>query len=68
MSSRIFMAGALAVVAAAAGMKLNGLEAFNLETKKVLWIDRQRAPQTTGALATAGGAAESGQAWTKDTL
>ncbi|MGD0956951.1 MAG: PQQ-binding-like beta-propeller repeat protein [Candidatus Acidiferrales bacterium] len=31
------------------------LEAFNLETKKVAWIDRQRAPQSTGVLATAGG-------------
>jgi alcohol dehydrogenase (cytochrome c) len=31
------------------------VEAFNLETKKVLWIDRQRAPQSTGVLATAGG-------------
>jgi alcohol dehydrogenase (cytochrome c) len=35
--------------------KFGRLEAFNLETKKVLWIDRQRAPQTTGVLATAGG-------------
>ena len=31
------------------------LEAFNLETKKVLWTERQRAPETTCALATAGG-------------
>jgi alcohol dehydrogenase (cytochrome c) len=31
------------------------VEALNIETKKVLWIDRQRAPQTTCALATAGG-------------
>jgi alcohol dehydrogenase (cytochrome c) len=31
------------------------IEAFNLETKKVVWIDRQRAPQTTGVLATGGG-------------
>lgn len=31
------------------------IEAFNLETKKVLWTDRQRAPHTTCALATAGG-------------
>jgi alcohol dehydrogenase (cytochrome c) len=30
-------------------------EAINLETRKVVWTDRQRAPQTTGALATAGG-------------
>jgi alcohol dehydrogenase (cytochrome c) len=31
------------------------VEALNLETKKVLWVDRQRAPQSTGTLATAGG-------------
>jgi alcohol dehydrogenase (cytochrome c) len=31
------------------------VEALNLETKKVVWIDRQRAPQSTGVLATAGG-------------
>jgi alcohol dehydrogenase (cytochrome c) len=31
------------------------VEALNLETKKVLWIDRQRAPQMTCTLATAGG-------------
>jgi PQQ-dependent dehydrogenase (methanol/ethanol family) len=31
------------------------VEALNLETKNVVWIDRQRAPQTTGVLATAGG-------------
>lgn len=31
------------------------VEALNLETKKVLWTDRQRAPQSTGVLATAGG-------------
>ena len=35
--------------------KLGRLEAFNLQTRQVLWIDRQRAPQTTGVLATAGG-------------
>jgi alcohol dehydrogenase (cytochrome c) len=35
--------------------KFGRLEAFNLLTKKVLWIDRQRAPQSTGVLATAGG-------------
>jgi alcohol dehydrogenase (cytochrome c) len=35
--------------------KFGRLEAFNLETKKVLWVDRQRAPQSTGVLATAGG-------------
>ena len=31
------------------------LEAFNLETKKSVWVTRQRAPQSTGVLATAGG-------------
>jgi alcohol dehydrogenase (cytochrome c) len=31
------------------------LEAINLETKQVVWITRQHAPQTTGVLATAGG-------------
>jgi PQQ-dependent dehydrogenase (methanol/ethanol family) len=31
------------------------VEAFNLETKKPVWIDRQRAPQSTCVLATAGG-------------
>ena len=31
------------------------LEAINLETKETLWIERQRAPMTTGTLATAGG-------------
>ena len=35
--------------------KVGRLEAFNLETKKVLWTDRQRAPQTTCTLDTAGG-------------
>jgi alcohol dehydrogenase (cytochrome c) len=35
--------------------KYGRFEAINLETRKVLWTDRQRAPQTTGALATAGG-------------
>ncbi|HXQ25184.1 MAG TPA: PQQ-binding-like beta-propeller repeat protein [Candidatus Acidoferrales bacterium] len=35
--------------------KYGRVEAFNLETKKVVWIDRQRAPQSTGVLATAGG-------------
>jgi alcohol dehydrogenase (cytochrome c) len=29
--------------------------AVNLETRKVVWTSRQRAPQTSGALATAGG-------------
>jgi alcohol dehydrogenase (cytochrome c) len=40
--------------------KIGRVEAFNLETKKVLWIDRQRAPQTTGILDTAGGVAFAG--------
>jgi alcohol dehydrogenase (cytochrome c) len=31
------------------------LEVVNVETKETLWIDRQRAPITTGTLATAGG-------------
>ncbi len=35
--------------------KFGRVEALNLETKKVLWIDRQRAPQSTGVLDTAGG-------------
>jgi alcohol dehydrogenase (cytochrome c) len=35
--------------------KYGRIEALNLETKKVLWTDRQRAPVTTCALATAGG-------------
>jgi len=35
--------------------KYGRFEAINLETRKVVWTDRQRAPQTTGALATAGG-------------
>jgi alcohol dehydrogenase (cytochrome c) len=40
--------------------KYGRLEAINLATKKVLWTERQRAPQTTGALATAGGVVFSG--------
>ncbi|MGH9717439.1 MAG: PQQ-binding-like beta-propeller repeat protein [Candidatus Acidiferrales bacterium] len=35
--------------------KYGRVEAFNLETKKPVWIDRQRAPQSTCILATAGG-------------
>ena len=31
------------------------LEAVNLETGETMWITRQRAPQTTGTLVTAGG-------------
>lgn len=35
--------------------KYGRIEALNLETKKPVWIDRQRAPQSTCLLATAGG-------------
>jgi alcohol dehydrogenase (cytochrome c) len=35
--------------------KVGRLEAVNLEAKKVIWIERGRAPRTTGVLATAGG-------------
>ena len=35
--------------------KYGRLQAINLQTRKVGWIQRQRAPQTSGALATAGG-------------
>jgi alcohol dehydrogenase (cytochrome c) len=35
--------------------KYGRLEAINLETRKVVWVHRQRAPETTGTLATAGG-------------
>jgi alcohol dehydrogenase (cytochrome c) len=31
------------------------IQAINLETRQTAWIDRQRAPMTTGTLATAGG-------------
>jgi alcohol dehydrogenase (cytochrome c) len=31
------------------------LQAVNLETKKTVWVNRQRAPLTTGTLNTAGG-------------
>jgi alcohol dehydrogenase (cytochrome c) len=31
------------------------IQAINLETRKSVWTDRQRAPTTTGTLATAGG-------------
>ncbi|HEY3824379.1 MAG TPA: PQQ-binding-like beta-propeller repeat protein [Bryobacteraceae bacterium] len=40
--------------------KFGRLEAINLATRKVLWTDRQRAPTTAGALATAGGVVFSG--------
>jgi alcohol dehydrogenase (cytochrome c) len=35
--------------------KYGRLEAINLETRKVVWTARQRAPTTAGVLATAGG-------------
>jgi len=35
--------------------KYGRLEAINLATKKVVWTDRQRAPVSSGVLATAGG-------------
>lgn len=35
--------------------KYGRLEAINLETRKVMWVHRQRAPETAGTLATAGG-------------
>jgi alcohol dehydrogenase (cytochrome c) len=40
--------------------KYGRLEAINLATREVAWTNRQRAPQTTGALATAGGVVFSG--------
>ncbi len=40
--------------------KYGRLEAINLATREVAWTERQRAPQTTGALATAGGIVFSG--------
>src|SRR5215813_7629107 len=35
--------------------KYGRLEAINIHTRQIAWIARQRAPQTTGVLATAGG-------------
>jgi alcohol dehydrogenase (cytochrome c) len=35
--------------------KYGRLEAINIDTRQVAWVARQRAPQTTGVLATAGG-------------
>jgi alcohol dehydrogenase (cytochrome c) len=35
--------------------KFGRVEAINLETRKVAWVHRQRAPETAGVLATAGG-------------
>jgi alcohol dehydrogenase (cytochrome c) len=40
--------------------KMGRIEAVNLETKKVVWIDRQRAPIASAMLATAGGLVFSG--------
>jgi len=40
--------------------KYGRMEAINLLTREVVWTERQRAPQTTGALATAGGIVFSG--------
>src|SRR5262249_50082828 len=40
--------------------KFGRLEAVNLLTREVVWTSRDRAPQTTGALATAGGVVFSG--------
>jgi alcohol dehydrogenase (cytochrome c) len=35
--------------------KYGRIQAINLQTRKVAWVQRQRAPQTSGVLATAGG-------------
>jgi alcohol dehydrogenase (cytochrome c) len=35
--------------------KYGRIQAINIETKRVAWVARQRAPQTSGVLATAGG-------------
>ena len=35
--------------------KYGRLEAVNLETRETVWVTRERAPRTTGTLATAGG-------------
>ncbi len=40
--------------------KFGRLQAINLESRKIVWTDRQRAPKTTGVLATAGGLVFSG--------
>ena len=40
--------------------KMGRIEAVNLETKKVVWMDRQRAPISGAMLATAGGLVFSG--------
>jgi len=40
--------------------KYGRLQAINLETRQTVWTERQRAPQSAGALATAGGVVFSG--------
>jgi len=40
--------------------KYGRLEAINMETRKPVWTERHRAPESTGALATAGGVVFSG--------
>jgi alcohol dehydrogenase (cytochrome c) len=40
--------------------KYGRLQAINLDTRQTVWIERQRAPQSAGALATAGGVVFSG--------
>src|SRR6185436_5003351 len=35
--------------------KYGRVQAISLDTRKTVWMERQRAPQSTGALATAGG-------------
>jgi alcohol dehydrogenase (cytochrome c) len=40
--------------------KFGRVEAINLETRKPVWIERHRAPESTGVLATAGGVVFSG--------
>lgn len=40
--------------------KFGRVQALNLETRKIVWADRRRAPQTSGVLATAGGVVFSG--------
>jgi alcohol dehydrogenase (cytochrome c) len=40
--------------------KFGRIQAVNLRTREAVWIDRQRAPKTTGVLATAGGLVFSG--------
>ena len=42
--------------------KYGRVQAINLETRQSVWIERQRAPQSTGTLATAGGVVFCGRA------